>query len=127
MDNFNKETLEGKVDLEKVKEIRRAIRRRYANRRNLQKIFNMWDEENKGNVSILNAYNMIKKLNIHINFNEAQALIASADGANKSYLDLEEFLELVFSTNESLNVNLKKLESNILIINFLTLFLKKIN
>lgn len=30
----NKYTLEGKVDLEKVREIRRAIRRRYANRKN---------------------------------------------------------------------------------------------
>jgi hypothetical protein len=30
----NLETLEGKVDLEKVREVRRAIRRRYANRKN---------------------------------------------------------------------------------------------
>jgi hypothetical protein len=30
----NKETLEGKVDLQKVRDIRRALRRRYATRNN---------------------------------------------------------------------------------------------
>lgn len=35
----NTETLEGKVDLAKVKDIRRALRRRYATRTNFQKIF----------------------------------------------------------------------------------------
>lgn len=34
MEEYAKETLEGKVDIKKVKEIRRAIRRRYANRKN---------------------------------------------------------------------------------------------
>jgi len=40
MDDYAKETLLGKVDLEKVKEIRRVIRRRYTNRNNFAKIFN---------------------------------------------------------------------------------------
>jgi hypothetical protein len=39
MEEYSKETLKGQVDFEKVREIRRAIRRRYANRRNFQKIF----------------------------------------------------------------------------------------
>ena len=43
MDKYRHETLQGKVDLEKVREIRRALRRRYANRRNLSKIFKSWD------------------------------------------------------------------------------------
>lgn len=34
LNEYNKNTLEGRVDLEKVREIRRAIRRRYANRKN---------------------------------------------------------------------------------------------
>lgn len=34
MEEYAKDTLEGKVDLIKVKEIRRALRRRYANRKN---------------------------------------------------------------------------------------------
>jgi hypothetical protein len=39
MEEFNRETLTGNVDFEKVREIRRAIRRRYGNRKNFQKIF----------------------------------------------------------------------------------------
>jgi len=35
----NKDTLEGKIDLNKVRDIRRALRRRYATRTNFQKIF----------------------------------------------------------------------------------------
>jgi hypothetical protein len=39
MEKYAHETLEGKIDMEKVREIRRALRRRYANRKNFQKIF----------------------------------------------------------------------------------------
>ena len=39
----NTETLEGKINLSKVKDIRRALRRRYATRTNFQKIFSHWD------------------------------------------------------------------------------------
>jgi hypothetical protein len=35
MDKYKYDTLKGKVDLEKVKEIRRMIRRRYANRKKI--------------------------------------------------------------------------------------------
>jgi hypothetical protein len=48
----NKGTLEGKIDLSHVRDIRRALRRRYANRRNLNKIFKSWDEEGKGYLTI---------------------------------------------------------------------------
>lgn len=36
-------TLEGKVDMKKVRDIRRAIRRRYATRKNASKLFQAWD------------------------------------------------------------------------------------
>jgi hypothetical protein len=48
----NTETLEGKVDLAKVKDIRRALRRRYATRSNFQKIFSQWDKESKGHIGV---------------------------------------------------------------------------
>lgn len=35
MEKYNTETLENKVNLEKVREIRRILRRKYANRKNL--------------------------------------------------------------------------------------------
>jgi hypothetical protein len=42
MEKYSKQT-EGKFSLEKVREIKRAIRRRYGNRKNFAKIFNQWD------------------------------------------------------------------------------------
>ena len=105
----NNETLEGKVNLEKVREIRRAIRRRYANRKNFRKIFNMWDEDSIGVLSIKNVYNMVQKLGININFDEARVLVSSADRNKSNDLSLDEFLDLIFNDNDALNVNLTKL------------------
>lgn len=39
----HRKTLEGKVDMKKVRDIRRAIRRRYATRKNASKLFQAWD------------------------------------------------------------------------------------
>ncbi|CAD8134577.1 unnamed protein product [Paramecium octaurelia] len=105
----NKNTLEGKVDLEKVRDIRRAIRRRYANRKNFQKIFNLWDEDSNGAVSVKNLYNMIQRLGININIDEARVLLASADMDGSNDLGLDEFLDLIFNDKDALNVNLKAL------------------
>lgn len=44
-------TLEEAVDLNQVRDIRRALRRKYASRSNLDRIFNQWDSENKGTIS----------------------------------------------------------------------------
>ncbi len=59
-----KETLENKVDLEKVKEIRKMVRRRYANRKNFAKIFSSWDKEGKGYLTIKNVHEMLNNLGI---------------------------------------------------------------
>ncbi|EGR27510.1 hypothetical protein IMG5_194590 [Ichthyophthirius multifiliis] len=108
-DQYNKQTLEGKVDLEKVREIRRAIRRRYANRTNFQKIFNYWDYNSTGSINTKNAYDMIKKMGIKINYDECRVLIASSDQDQSGDLNLNEFMDLIFNSNDTLNVNLKSL------------------
>lgn len=108
-DNTN--TLEGRVDLEKVREIRRAIRRRYANRKNFQKIFNLWDEDSNGAISVKNLHNMIHRLGININLDEARVLLASSDKDASNDLALDEFLDMIFNEKDVLNVNLKSLPS----------------
>lgn len=75
----NEDTLEGKVDLEKVRDLRKAIRRRYANRKNFQKIFNAWDIDSTGQISTKNTYDMVKKMGVNANIDECRVLIASAD------------------------------------------------
>jgi Ca2+-binding EF-hand superfamily protein len=95
--------------LEKVREIRRAIRRRYGNRKNFQKIFNLWDEDSNGAVSVRNMYNMISRMGLNINVDEARVLVASSDKDGSGDLALDEFLELIFNENDALNVNLAKI------------------
>lgn len=113
MEAYNKETLEGLVNLEKVKEIRRAIRRRYANRKNFKNIFTAWDEDSQGVLSVKNVYNMVQRLGLNINTYEAQVLVASADRNGNGCLSLDEFLDLIFNDNTMLNVDLKKIPCKI--------------
>ena len=44
-------TLEEAVDLNQIRDIRRALRRKYASRSNLDRIFTQWDSDNKGTIS----------------------------------------------------------------------------
>jgi Ca2+-binding EF-hand superfamily protein len=103
-------TLENKVDINKVKEIRLALRRRYANRTNFRKIFKDWDSNGKGQVDVYDANSMINKLGIPINFNETRALIASSSKGQSEELSLEEFMHLIFSDNPALEINLQKIK-----------------
>ena len=79
MDKYKWDTLEGKVDLDKVKEVRRMVRRRYANRKRIQKIFGHWDVGKKGFIAIKDVVKMASNLGLKVNFDEARVLIASAD------------------------------------------------
>lgn len=94
-------------------EIRRILRRKYGARGNFQKIFNCWDEEHNGAVSSKNIYDMVKRFGININFDEARVLVASADRDQSNDLNLDEFLELIFTDNEALKVDLKKIPGNL--------------
>jgi hypothetical protein len=105
-----KETLDNKIDLKKVQEVRLALRRRYANRTDFRKIFKEWDLNAIGEITVYSAHDMINRLNIPINYNETRALIASSNTRGTETLNLEEFMHLIFSDNEALKVDLKKLE-----------------
>ena len=105
-----KETLDNKIDLKKIQEIRLALRRRYANRTDIRKIFKEWDLNAVGEITLYSAHDMINRLSIPINYNETRALIASSNTRGTESLNLEEFIHLIFSDNEALKVDLKKLE-----------------
>ena len=55
---------------------------------------------------------MINKLGININKDEALVLLYSADSNGDGGLDLKEFHDLIYSTNEALNVDLGKIDLN---------------
>ena len=105
-----KETLEGKIDLKKIQEIRLALRRRYANRTNFRKIFQEWQRSATGEITVFDAHHMINDLNIPINYNETKALISSANKRGTFNLNLEEFMSLIFSDNPMLKIDLSNIE-----------------
>ena len=105
-----KETLDNKIDLKKIQEIRLALRRRYASRTDIRKIYKEWDLNAVGEITLYSAHDMINRLCIPINYNETRALIASSNTRGTESLNLEEFIHLIFSDNEALKVDLNKIE-----------------
>jgi len=55
------------VDLNKIRDLRRALRRRYANRTNFQKIFSQWDRTNRGEIDSGDIKHMCSKMGLTIN------------------------------------------------------------
>lgn len=102
-------TLEGKVDIKKLKEIRLVLRRKYGNKTDFRKIFKDWNLSVNGEITVYDAHKMINSFGIPINFNETRALIASSNFRETETLNLQEFIHLIFNDNPALNVDLSKL------------------
>jgi hypothetical protein len=105
--------LENKVNLEKLQEIRLCLRRRYASRTKIRKIFKQWDKDNTGEISVYEAYKMINKLSIPINIDETRALISSSNQRKTENLNVEEFMHLIYNDNDELKLRLKHISSKI--------------
>ena len=83
-----KKTLEGKVDIKKLKEIRLVLRRKYGNKTDFRKIFKDWNLSVNGEITVYDAHKMINSFGIPINFNETRALIASSNLRETETLNL---------------------------------------
>ena len=99
--NINK-TDNDLLNMSKIKEIRQLIRRRYGNRKNINKIFQQWARTFPNKITVYDAYKMINSLNIPINYNETRAFIASGSNFGNEFLSLDEFSNLIFNKNEDL-------------------------
>ena len=71
-------TLEDKVDLGRVRDARRALRRRYAARNNIDAIFEKYDAGAKGFIDAHDLARQAKQIGLGISTDEAQVLIQSA-------------------------------------------------
>ena len=69
-------SLEGKVNMEKIADIRKKIRQKYQSSTNTLHLFNLWDQNALGVVRSEDVQSMLEKLGININVNEARALVA---------------------------------------------------
>lgn len=109
MPEMRKETGAEAVNLTKVLEARRAIRRKYANSKNFHKIFNLWDRESKGYISLQNIYDMLHCMGLNINRPECKVLLATSDHDGNGKMQLNEFLDLIFNDYNVLNMDLEKI------------------
>ena len=84
------------INIKKIEEVRQALRRRYGNRKNIYKIFQLWARTFPNKITVYDAYKMINSLSIPINYNETKAFIASGSNFGNEYLNLEEFANLIY-------------------------------
>ena len=104
-------TMDNIINIKKIQEIRQALRRRYGNRRNINKIFQQWARTFPNKITVYDAYKMINSLCIPINYNETKAFITSGSDFGNEYLNLEEFSNLIFNENEKFNSGPYKISS----------------
>ena len=108
-DRYSHDTLKNNVDLEKVREAKRVLRRRYANRKNLYKIFAAWDQDNTKTITVGNIFSMAQNLGLNLNIDESRVLLASANKNSTGALQMDEFFDLIYNKDDILNVNLDAL------------------
>ena len=89
-------TKEDTINIKKIEEVRQALRRRYGNRKNIYKIFQLWAKTFPNKITVYDAYRMINSLSIPINYNETKAFIASGSNFGNEYLNIEEFANLIY-------------------------------
>ena len=95
-----------------MRDARKAFRRRYASRTNLDKIFSQYDAENKGFVTAHDIHKQGTKIGLGLSLDEAQCLVQSAmvDKNKKDVaINRDEFADLMFNQDENLNLNLYNL------------------
>jgi Ca2+-binding EF-hand superfamily protein len=64
--------------------------------------------QGKGSIDIVDIFRMMNKMGIKVNKDEAQVLMYSADQDKNNVLSMNEFMDLIFSQNDTLNVDLSQ-------------------
>lgn len=102
----SRRTVASVIDIKSLRDIRKAIRRKYASRSNIERIFNQWDKDQKGYITIQDIFYAMNKLGIKTTLNEAKALHATAKQLdNDPNLTLPEFQSMLFSGDETVNLD----------------------
>ena len=84
------------------------LRRKYASRTNLHRIFSQWDKGGKGGISPEDLFYGLNKIGLAVGLDQATALHAAATQTDADpNLSLQEFSDLLFSPDETLNVDLR--------------------
>lgn len=90
-----KETLEGKINIQKLKDIRNSLRRRFQSRSDVRKIFKEWGAKDDNTLTIYDIHKMLEKLSMPVNYNEVRAFIYGCNKRGTEDLNLSEFSEFI--------------------------------
>ena len=71
-------TLADTVDEKHLRDIRRVLRRKYASRSNLTRIFSQWDKGGKGGISPEDLFNGLNKIGLAVSLDQATADILNS-------------------------------------------------
>ena len=111
---YNKETLENKINMDKIRDIKLMLRRRYSSRINYRKLFKEWNKSVTGEIDLYEAHQMINSFVIPLNFNETKVLIATSNKRGNDALNLEEFIEFINPNDTNVNIDLNKMTCKLL-------------
>jgi len=110
---LNARTLKANVDIEKIQEAKRAIRKKYLNKKDLNKIYQTWNENTQGEISVDNIYHLTQKLGLNLNYDEARVLVATANKNNSDTLGHTGFLNLLQGKNDTSTIDFNALAANL--------------
>ena len=100
-----------KVSKERLNMIRNKIYNRLKTHNNTKNIFLKWQKNylNNRELSLYDLHGIINDLGISISFNEALALIKSANKRNTDKLNYDEFKSLFLNDDNNIDIDLSKL------------------
>ena len=103
--------LDKKVSKERLNIIRNKIFNRLKTHNNTKEIFLKWQKNylNNRELSLYDLHGIINDLGISISFNEAFALIKSANKRNTDKLNYDEFKSLFLNDDKNIDIDLSKI------------------
>lgn len=102
-------TLYAKVDNDALRAVRLALRRKYASRTNLDRIWSQWCKDESKGLSFEDLFMGLNKIGVGATLDQAKALFFHSKlNLESETLSKEEFDKLIFSTDENLPADLKK-------------------
>ena len=101
-----KNTLASSVDDATLRALRQALRRKYAARSNLPRIFSQWCKDQERGLSVEELFMGLNKIGITTSLDQAKALHLNAKSDSDPYLTIEEFGKFLFTADEGITVDL---------------------
>lgn len=82
-------------NIEKMKDIKQIIQRKYANRKKIYNIFAEWDQDHKGEISPQNAQVIMNSMGIEVDDQEAEQFVKYVS-SEKNAITLNDFLGMLY-------------------------------